>query len=180
MRPQRFVFLTTLTLLALGLLLPAASSAQQHQFNYSVGLMGGVGGSPDAEPSIDLDNFGFEAFFSMETSIKTRFVVRVGQMGIESDGAVIDADLNYLTLSGEYEFTESGYEGGLFMGLGYYELDPTRGIQDESAIGLTLGTTGDIRLTDRLSLLVQLSGHYADFDFAQFFLMGHVGVAYHF
>jgi len=180
LRPQRLVFLTILTLLALGLLLPAASSAQQHQFSYTVGLMGGLGGSPDSEPDLGLDNFGFEAFFSMETSIRTRFVVRAGRMGLESDGAVVDADLDYLTLSGEYEFSESGYEAGLFMGLGFYELNASRGIPDESTLGLTVGTTGDIRLTDRFSLFIELSAHYADFNFAQFFLMGHVGIGFHF
>lgn len=180
MRPQRFVFQTILTLLALALLVPTTSSAQQHQYNFSVGLMGGLGSSPDAEPDVDFDNFGYEAFFSMETTLRTRFVVRAGRMGLESDGAVVDADLDYLTLSGEYEFTESGYEAGLFMGLGLYELDPSRGIRDESAVGLSVGTTGDIRISDRFSVMVEISGHYVDFDYAQFFLMGHAGVAFHF
>jgi hypothetical protein len=180
LRPQRLVLLTTLTFLALGLLLPASSSAQQHQYNFSIGLLGGIGGSPDADPDLGVDNFGLEAFFSMETSIRTRFVVRAGQMGLESDGGVIDTDLNYLTLSGEYEFHESSYEAGLFIGLGLYELDPTRGIPDESSVGLTIGTTGDIRLTDRLSVIIQISGHYVDFDYAQFFVMGHAGLAFHF
>ena len=181
MRPQRLVLLTTLTLtLALGLLLPAASSAQQHQYNFTVGLMGGLGGSTDAEPDVDLDNFGFQAFFSMETKVRTRFVVRVGQMGLESNGGFVDADLNYLTLSGEYEMDESGYQAGLFLGVGFYDLDPSRGLASESSLGLTVGTTGDIRITDRLSLMVELSGHYADLDFGQFYLMGHVGVAFHF
>lgn len=180
MRPQRPLLLTTLTLLALGLLLPASSSAQQHQYNFTVGLMGGIGGSPDAEPDLGVDNFGYEAFFSMETLVRTRFVIRAGQMGLDSDGSVVDTDLNYLTLAGEYEFTEGSYEAGLFLGLGLYELDPAFGIQDESAVGLTVGTTGDIRLTDRLSVIVEISGHYADFDYAQFFLMGHAGIAFHF
>ncbi len=190
MRPQRLAFLTIPTLLALGLLLPATSSAQEPHFNYSIGLMGGFGGSTDAEPDVGYDNFGFEAFFSMETQLRTKFVVRLGQMAFETgfntanvanQGIVpfdIDVDLNYATLSGEYKYTDSGYIGGLFIGLGFYELDSS--FYDENSLGVTVGTTGDVRLTDRLSLHIQLSGHYADLDYAQFFLMGHVGLAFHF
>ena len=178
LRPQRFVLPTILMLLALGFF--PASSAAQNQFNYSVGLLFGLGGSPDADPDTDFDNFGFEAYFSMETELRTKFVVRAGQLGLESEGAFVDADLSYLTLSGEYDFSRGSYKSGLFLGVGAYDLSANRGVADESALGLTLGTTGDIRINDRLSVIVQFTGHYVDIDFAQFFVTGHAGLAFHF
>lgn len=178
MRLPRPVSLSILALLALGFV-PAASSAQSSA-NYSVGLMLGVGGSTDAEPDTEFGNVSFQAYFAMKTQPKTEFVARLGQLALDTEGSFFDADLTYLTLTGEYEFPGGGYESGLFLGLGIYNLNGDFGIDDESALGLTVGTTGDFRLTDRLSLMLELSGHYADLDYAQFFLMGHVGIAYHF
>ena len=177
MRQKRLVLpaLSALLLLALS---PAASSAQASS-PYAAGLTVGLGGASGAEPSTDYGNFGFQAFFSMEVQTSTRFVVRLGQQGLESKDSSVDADLGYLTLAGEYMFNAGLYKSGLFMGLGAYDLSGS-GVEDDSALGLSLGTTGDFRLTDRLNLRVELSGHYADLDYAHFFVMVHAGVAYHF
>lgn len=177
MRQNRLVIPALSALLLLGLL-PAASSAQQG--NHAAGLALGIGGASSADPSTDYGNLGFQAFFSMEVQAGTLFVVRLGRLGLESRDSAVDADLTYLTLAGEYLFHAGAYQSGLFLGVGAYDFSASRGFGDESALGVTLGTTGDFRLTDRLSLRIEFSGHYADLDYAQFFLMGHAGVAYHF
>ena len=175
--PQtRLVIPALATLLTLGLL-PAASSAQQPS-THVVGLAVGLGGATGSDPSTGYDNFGFQAFFSMEVQNRTRFVTRLGRLALESKDSTVDADLTYLTLAGEYSFNAGSYDSGLFLGLGFYDLSAD--FDDDSAVGLTFGTNGDFRLTQRLSLNVELSGHWADLDYAQFFVMAHAGIAYHF
>ncbi len=160
-------------------LLPTASSAQQPS-TYTAGLAVGIGGATDADPSTGYDDFGFQAFFAMEVQSYTQFVTRLGRLSLDSKDSTVDGDLTYLTVAGEYTFNAGSYESGLFLGLGYYDLSTNFLAGDDSALGLTLGTTGDFRLTDRLSLYIELSGHWADLDYAQFFVMGLAGVAYHF
>ena len=48
------------------------------------------------------------------------------------------------------------------------------------AAGIGILETGDFRINDRWSVLVEFSGHYADMDYAQIFVMGHIGVGFHF
>ncbi len=178
-RQKRHLVVTILVVLALGFL--PGSSLAQSRYPYIVGLMGGLGGATDANPDTDLDNVGWQALFAMDIDVRTLFSVRVGQLDLETDaGELFDSELNYVTLSGEYRMTAGFYESGLFLGLGYYDRGGAPLLPDDSAIGLTLGTSGDFRLTDRFSLLIELAGHYADLEQAQFFLHGHVGVAFHF
>ena len=176
MRQNRLVIPALSAFLLLGLL-PAASSAQQGAF--AVGLTAGFGGASSADPSTDYGNLGFQGFFSMEVQSSTLFVVRLGRQSLESRDSTVDGDLTYLTLAGEYLLSAGTHKSGLFLGLGGYDFS-ARGAEDDTALGLTLGTTGDFRLTDQLSIRVELSGHYADLDYAQFFFMGQAGVAYHF
>ncbi len=193
MRQQRQLILSLLVFLALGLV-PTSSSAQS-KYTFGVGLMLGLGGSTDsidvfgASASADtgFGNVGFQGIFTMETQRDVLFGARIGQIDLEVDDApAFDAGLTYLTLSGEYRLTEGFYESGLFLGLGLYDLSPDVDCgppfcaEDEEAFGLTLGVTGDFHLSDRFSLLVEFSGHYADLDYAQLFFMGHVGLMYHF
>ncbi len=177
--PHRRHVIPALAAFLLLALLPAAASAQQPS-TYAVGLSLGLGGASGSERSTGYDNLGFQAFFSVEIQSRTRFVTRLGQLGLDSKDSTVDADLTYLTLAGEYAFNAGSYESGLFLGLGFYDLSSNFGGGDDSALGLTLGTNGDFRLTDHLSLNVELSAHWADLDDAEFFIMGHAGVAYHF
>ncbi|MCP4656740.1 MAG: hypothetical protein GY856_15110 [bacterium] len=178
-RQKRHLTVAILVALALGLV-PGSSFAQS-RYPYTVGLMGGLGGATDANPDTGLDNVGWQALFAMDIDVRTLFSVRAGQLDLETDaGELYDGELSYVTLSGEYRMTAGFYESGLFLGLGYYNRGGAPLGPDDSALGLTLGSTGDFRLSDRFSLLVELAGHYADLDQAQFFLHGHVGVAFHF
>lgn len=183
-RYGRFLGVLLGALLALGFL-PAALHAQGEPYTYSVDLLGSIGGSPDAQSS-RFGNAGFEAGFSMVTQPETLFDVRVGHLGLGGSNAIeglSGAGLDYVTLAGEYRFSESYYDSGLYLGIGAYHLSGTlaSGKSDsQTQVGLTLGSTGDFPINRSLSILVQISGHYAHFRQVQFFAMAQAGVAYHF
>lgn len=158
-------------------MIPAAGSAQ----DFTIGLMGGIGGATDAEPDTGFDNTGFQLLFAMETDLSTRFSARLGQLDLDSsDNDFFQADLSYLTLSGEYMQAADYYESGLFVGLGYYQIDGNLFTPDDDSLGLNVGASGDFRITDRFSVLAEFSIHYADLEIAQFFAMAHIGVGFRF
>ena len=174
---------TGILLVAL-LLLPGAARAQE-PYTFTVGLLGGLGGSLDADPGDDLGNTGYQVNLAMITDPRTHVDIRLGNLALDSEesfGSLTDAELSYVTVAGEYRFPESYYESGIYAGLGGYRLEGTRASKDQSdtALGLAVGVTGEFRITRWLAVLVELSGHYADFDEAQFFAMGHGGIAVHF
>jgi hypothetical protein len=113
-------------------------------------------------------------------------VARLGQLDLEPGdgfGAFVSARLRYLTVAGEYRFRRAWHDSGIFLGLGAYELDgrlSEGGRRDQTAAGVTGGVTGDFRLTHRLSVLVELAGHWADLDEANVFLTFHAGLGIRF
>ena len=180
--PQERPLLVAILAVAALTVVPATVSAQPAR-TFTLGLQGSIGGFTDAEPDTGFDNLGLQAFFFMEIDHATLFGVRLGQLQLEADdafGDLYDSDLSYLTLAGEYRFPEAFYESGLYLGLGFYSLDGGPVIEDDTGLGLNLGATGTFRLTDRLSLVVDLSAHYADLDRAQFLFMGNVGLGFSF
>ena len=197
MRQHRPLFLSILMVLIpmvlIPLFLPGSSSAQSTH-RYSIGLLGGFGGPVSSEPAStaagqaflvdDRFDLGLQLVFNMEVRRDTLFGVRAGQLDVELASPVllspIETELTYLTLSGEYRLSAGYYMSGLFAGIGYYGIDGQNVFEDDSGIGLGAGTTGDFRLTDRLSLLVEFSAHYADLDYSQFFVMAHVGLMFNF
>jgi len=158
-------------------------AAQEHLFRAA--LFTGLGGAFDAEPSDDLDHSSYQLGFSWTIEPDVLVGVRYGELGWDADEALgprLGSDLQYLTAAGEYLFNEGYYRSGLYFGLGWYQLeeDAVAEISSDSAIGLVLGLTGDFRLTDRFSILVELSGHYTDLEDADILGMGHAGIAFHF
>jgi hypothetical protein len=183
--PGRGVLLAILAALTVvGLLLPGAARAQE-PYTFTAGLLGGLGGSLDANPGDDLGNTGYQVNLAMVTEPRTHVGLRLGNLALDSEesfGSLSDAELSYVTLAGEYRFPEAYYESGIYIGLGGYRLEGSRGGKDRSdtSLGLAVGVTGEFRVTRWLGVLLELSGHYADFDEAQFFAMGHGGLALHF
>ncbi|MEM7354733.1 MAG: hypothetical protein AAF657_28250 [Acidobacteriota bacterium] len=190
---QRPLYLSALVILAC-LLLPGTSSAQTN-YRYAVGFMGGFAGTFASEPSSattpdiflreDEFDFGLQLLFNMEVRRGTYFGVRVGQVDVEIDNigffvGPVESELTYATAVGEYRLSEGSYLSGLYFGLGYYAVDGQGIFEDDTGLGLNIGTTGDFRINDRWSFLLEISGHYADLDYAQFFVMGHAGLAFHF
>lgn len=171
-------------LLAL-LIAPAAASAQE-SYNYSVGILGGLGGSLDADPGDSLTNTGYQLNLSMVMEPQTHVGIRAGQLKLDEDevfNSLTDADLSYVTVGGEYRFRESFYESGIYLALGGYRVEGTGlDLRDRSdtAIGLSIGVTGEFEINRWLGFLVELSGHYADLDESQLFGMGHAGLTFHF
>jgi len=168
--------LTTPLFALLALALVPAAGLAQSAYTYTVGLQAGLGGSIEDQPDVGLDNFGWQALFSMKIDNSTQWGVRVGELAL--DGGGFDADLRYLTAAGEYLFADRLLDSGLYIGLGFYDLDAFGA--GDTALGVVLGVTGDVHLTERFSLLLELSGHYADLDAVQFFAMAHVGLGYRF
>ncbi|HVS02255.1 MAG TPA: hypothetical protein VMT16_05755 [Thermoanaerobaculia bacterium] len=150
-------------------------------YTFTVSLLGGLGGSLESEADTGLANSGWQLGLGMVTEARTHLVLRLGAVDFDEgrvDG-LADAELSYATVGGEYRALRSWYDSGIFLGLGAYDLDGVGGGGD-TAIGITLGATGDFQIRGPWSLVVELSGHWVDFDETQLFGFGHVGVALHF
>jgi hypothetical protein len=168
-------------------LVPLAASAQEG-YTFTVAALGGVGGSVDAEPGDELGNTGLQLNFALVTDPKTHLGLRLGRLDLDSEegfGRLAGAELDYATIAGEYRHTHSFYESGVYIGLGAYRLTgdlagAPASEEEDTAVGGVLGLTGDFAVTQRLSVLVEISGHWADLDEAQVFGMGHIGLAVHF
>jgi len=171
--------------LLLGLAAPHAAATEL--FTYSLSAAVGVGGSSDASPGDGFSNTAFQLGFSYITEPHTRLGVRLGRLGLGDGGdftTLHDADLTYLTFTGEYSFPETYYGAWVFLGVGAYDLngDPRFPGADDSqtAVGAVIGLSTEFELTRKADLLVEVAGHWADFDDATLFGTGVVGVAVHF
>jgi hypothetical protein len=166
-------------------LAPAAAHAQE-TYTFTVGAFGGFGGSVDAEPGDELDNTGFQLDLGMVIQPQNHLVLRLGELDLDSGGRFEDltgASLTYATIGGEYKYRHSYYDSGVYLALGGYRLEGDDAVgreQDDTAVGLALGVTGEFPITEWLGVQIELSGHYADFDRANLFAMGHAGVVVHF
>jgi hypothetical protein len=174
-----------LLLIAGLLLLPGAAGAQE-LYTYTVGVLGGVGGSFDADPGGSLSNTGFQVNLGMVTEPHTHLIVRAGKLALDDDGlfgSLLDAELTYATIGGEYRARQGIWDSGIFVALGGYRLDGTAPFGrdgQETSWGVSAGVTGELPINRHLGVLAEISGHYVDFDEAQFFGMASAGLAIHF
>ena len=158
------------------LLVGAVSGQAQERYSYTVAVSPTVGGSVSG----GIDKNGFQANFSWRTQPRTAVGIRLGSIGLSGEqvGTMFGPDFRYATIAGEYKFQEIYYQSGVFFGLGLYQLG--NGTESEQGPGMTLGVSGDFPINERLSFVVELSGHYADIDAASTFGGIHLGLAYHF
>ena len=170
-------------LLALTVWGAAAAAQAVEPYLFSVGVLGGLGGPVDAgEPDPGIDQEALQLQVGLLTEPRTLVVLRVGRLEMDDD-AVLDGlggpSLEYATIAGEYRFFQEWYDSGIFLGLGGYRLQGDRGgFEDEdTSIGLTLGVTGDVEMTERFSIIAELTGHWADLEATQLFAAGQVGLA---
>ena len=170
----------------LGLLLLPGAAAAQELYTYTVGVLGGIGGSLDADPGDSLTNTGWQVNLSVVTEPRTHLVLRTGRLALDEDerfGSLRDAELSYATIGGEYRVRQTLYESGIYVALGGYRLEGTtfsgRDSRDTSWGG-TIGVTGELPINRRLGVQAEISGHYIDFDEANFFAMAHAGLVLHF
>lgn len=188
--------LTDATLVALAVLVlpgvllgpPPAAAQAQEPYNFTASVMGGLGGSTDADPGDGIDNLALQLGFKLVTQPRTLLGFRLGRFDLGSDdrfGSLTDAELTYATVAGEYRLRERFYDSGVWFGLGIYRLDGTalpggEDGGDDTAPGLTVGVSGDFQITRKLSFLLELGGHYADLDEANVFVTALAGVGYNF
>ncbi|HEX5757773.1 MAG TPA: hypothetical protein VF121_01120 [Thermoanaerobaculia bacterium] len=165
----------------------AAPVRAQELYTFSVGALGGVGGSLDVDRGDALDNLGAQLDFGLVTDLRTHLVLRLGRLDLDTDEGfgpfADDSELTYATIGGEYKWRESYYTSGIYLALGGYRLEGIdfRGSEEtDTAPGLALGVTGEFPLHRRVAVLVELSGHYVDFEDANLFALGHAGLAVHF
>ena len=153
--------------------------------NFRVFATGGLGGPLDAEaPDPGLSNASFQLGFSWVTQPQARVGIRLGSADLgDAVEQLLDPSLDWVTIGGEYLYSETYFESGLYLGLGYYRLDGVLdGVsQDDSAVGGVLGATGEFPIDQRFSIVGELSVHWADLEQAgQLFGFAHVGVAFSF
>ena len=165
--------------------LPGAAAAQE-TYTFTAGLFGGMGGSVDADIGDSLDNSGFQLDLGMVIQPSNHLVLRIGRLGLDSDDRfedLTDAELTYATIGGEYKYRHSFYDSGLYLALGGYRLEGDDFFdgsgKEETAVGLALGVTGEFPITRWMSAQIEISGHYADFEHASVYAMGHGGIVVH-
>ena len=167
-------------------LLAAGAAHAADESTYSVGVLGGVGGSFDVDPGNSYNNSSFQLNLAMTTEPRTQVGLRLGRINLDKEaafGSLHSADLAYVTIGGEYRFKESYYDSGVYLGLGGYRLrgtDAAGRAQEQTSVGLAVGITGEIPINRWLGVLLELSGHYVDLDEAKIWGMGHAGLTVHF
>ncbi len=180
-RPSLAAFLAALAVFCL---LPGAAHAQG-SLTYGLNLLAGIGGALD-EDDPGLSNSSIQLGFSVQPEDQLLIGLRGGEIdfGDEVIAGLRDATVEYLTLAGEYRFTESFYESGLYLGLGFYRFDGQPVLllprEEETSVGLVLGITGEFLFTEKVGLLVELSGHFANLDSIDTVVAGHAGLSIHF
>lgn len=172
---------------ALAAVVAAAPAAAAELYGYTLSAFVGIGGAHDAEPGDGFGNGGFQLGASVRTEPRTRLALRVGRLGLgdgDDFGTLTDAELTYATIAGEYRFPDPVYDAWVYLGLGAYDLDGTPRLPGldttDTTFGAVLGLAGEFSVTRRFDIVVELSGHWADFEDAQVFGMGHAGVSWHF
>lgn len=159
---------------------------QQESYSFTLGLLGGAGGSLDAEPDPGLGQSSYMLMAGMITEPRTMVAVRAGRLKIDGDEGFeqyATAELEYVNIAGEYRFRQSYYDYGVYLGIGYYSLSgdlPFGGTDSESDLGVALGFTGDFDITRYLSVVGEISVHYAFLDSAAIYGMANIGLAVHF
>jgi hypothetical protein len=176
MRGARTRWMGLLGAVALTVGLAASPARAVEPYLVTVGLLGGVGGPLDADdPDPGTTQPALELQVGYITEPRTILALRVGRLDFGSDdqlGNTFDPQLSYITLAGEYRLYRNWYDSGLFLGLGNYRLtgeDAAGRDRHESSWGVIGGATAEFEMARHVSLLTQLTGHYADVEGAQLF-----------
>lgn len=180
---NRTSLLVPVLLTLVAVLAPGAGAAQENQPLEASALFGS-GGSFDEDQS-GLGNSGYQLGLSLGVARRTKVGVRFGEIDYSAGdfiASVAQPTFSYVTIGGEYTFSERYYESGIYLALGAYKLEGFQGGQpfDDSTLGLALGVTGEFEITRRIGFVVEGAGHIADFGPARYFLTLHGGLAYHF
>ena len=91
--------------------------------------------------------------------------------------------MDYLTVAGEYVFDEPSHQSGLYLGLGFFDLDAFRidGMAgDEGGVGGVVGAFGEFAVSKRWFIYGEGFAAYTGLDVAQIFANLQVGFGYRF
>jgi len=184
MRPLNRTLLLAIFLLTLGVVLVPTGAAAQEDQPLEVSVLYGFGGSFDEDQS-GLGNSGYQIGLSLGVARRTKVGFRFAEIDYAAGdfiSLISQPTFSYVTVGGEYTFSERYYESGIFLGLGAYKLEGFLGELpfDDTTIGLAVGVTGEFEVTRRLGFVLEASGHFADFGPARYFVTFHGGLAYHF
>ena len=178
------------SLVLVDLLVVPTPGLGQNDYNYNVNFLIGPGGSID-ENDAGYGNLVLQLGAAVYVESNTQVALRLGRMDWgDTDllGDLSGPQLTYVTVAGEYRdrrgfFSGALFDSALFAGLGAYNLQGTGldGIdEDQTAVGLTVGASGDFDVSKRFAIRLEVSGHYAGLDHAKIFGMLNVGLAYRF
>ena len=174
------------TLLSLALSAAGAPLAAQDSSTFMAGLLGGIGGAFEGTDENSFDQEALQLQLGVVTNERTWVMTRAGRLSFDDElavGGLVEAELEYLTVAGEYRFRQPSYDFGMYLGLGGYRLsgrDAGAVGVDETALGLAFGLTGDFDVNRYLSVVGEFSAHYAFLERADLYGLGLVGLAAHF
>jgi hypothetical protein len=166
--------------------MPAPAMGQD--YTWTLSLMGGLGGALRGGGG---SGAGYQAGFGLQFEPQANVWVKVGQMDFDTGsdiGDLADGTASYVTVGGEYQFAESYYDSGIFIGLGAYDLESRRRlapgilgpVESETSMGLVLGATGEFKITPSFVFLVEFSGHVLDSGDLRVLGTAHAGFGLHF
>jgi hypothetical protein len=154
----------------------------QELYTFTVGVLGGVAGSPDT-PSTSFDRQSLQVNLQFETDARTQVGIRVGQVELTDKGerlnGLFEPKLQYVSIGGEYRTRQSYYDSGIFIALGGYRLEGSGG-SSKTAAGLSAGATGEFTFNRHVGVIAEIAAHYADLDDLQYFGSAQIGLAFHF
>lgn len=168
-------------------LLAASPAMAFDNYTFTAALFGGYGGVLDGEDQGPFDESALQLAVGMLTQDRTHAIVRLGRLEFDDDHLFANrfgAEVEYLSLAGEYRFQQPAYDFGLFVGIGAYRVTGRElGFveeEEEEALGFALGATGDFDMTRHLSFVAEIDFHYALFDEAELYGVALAGLAVHF
>ena len=156
-------------------------------YSYDVGLLGGMGGSLDAEPDTGLTNSAFGAHALMVIERFTLVGVRAARIELDEDQGFAPGlgkgQLEYAALVGEYRYPKGFYDVGIYLGLGGYRVTgefPDGEERSDTALGVAFGVTGEFELYRWLYLVADINAHYAFLEDANLFGGALIGLGFRF
>ncbi len=183
---------TLRTLIPVGLVvligLAWSAPAVGQDYTWSLSAMGGIGSAFRDGGGSDV---GYQLGFGLQFEPDANVWIHAGQLDFDTGteiGKLSDGSVTYVNIGGEYQFTESYYQSGVFLGLGAYDLEARRNLADgvfgpvksDTLLGLVLGATGEFKFTPSFVFLVEISGHILDSDDVRVLGTAHAGFALHF
>jgi len=180
-RIARFALLAATLVGGFGVFGGPAAQAQE-LYTFTVGVLGGIGGSPDTE-SAAFDRQSLQLNLQFETDARTQVGVRIGQIDLADKGerlnGLAEPKLQFVSIGGEYRTRQSYYDSGIFIALGGYRLEGSGG-SSQTAAGLSAGATGEFTFNRHFGVVAEIAGHYSDLDDLQYFGTAQIGLAFHF